>query len=211
MTETTQENCTMSAPPGNQFWKARSSHGRKPIFKNNEQLWDACLEYFEWVDNNPLYEQKVFHTSGVITTHEHPKMRAMTLMGLCNYLDISHETWLNYKKNDDFFGVITRAEQYIYQQKFEGAAADMLNSNIIARDLGLAEKKQNEETSKVKVIGVTTGWPETTKGYESLSGEELEAIIRAGKEPETPDEIKKQIKELESKLNEVHAEPQSKL
>lgn len=38
--------------------------------------------------------------------------------------------------------VITQAEAVIYEQKFTGAAADLLNPNIIARDLGLADKKE---------------------------------------------------------------------
>ncbi|EOI7007498.1 terminase small subunit [Salmonella enterica subsp. enterica serovar Kentucky] len=36
--------------------------------------------------------------------------------------------------DEDFCGVTTRAEQVIYDQKFSGAAADLLNANIIARD-----------------------------------------------------------------------------
>jgi len=36
----------------------------------------------------------------------------------------------------------------IYRQKFEGASADMLNPNIIARDLGLADKKDLSSTDK---------------------------------------------------------------
>ena len=37
-------------------------------------------------------------------------------------------------------------EEIIYNQKFTGAAADLLNPNIIARELGLADKQQNEHT-----------------------------------------------------------------
>ena len=33
-------------------------------------------------------------------------------------------------------------EEIIRQQKFEGAAANLLNANIIARDLGLADKAE---------------------------------------------------------------------
>ncbi|RCZ57579.1 DNA-packaging protein [Escherichia coli] len=36
--------------------------------------------------------------------------------------------------DEDFCGVTTRAEDIIYDQKFSGAAADLLNANIIARD-----------------------------------------------------------------------------
>nr|WP_261640834.1 DNA-packaging protein [Erwinia mallotivora] len=39
-----------------------------------------------------------------------------------------------------------RAEQIIYNQKFTGAAADLLNANIIARELGLADKREVQQT-----------------------------------------------------------------
>ncbi|EII8497315.1 hypothetical protein ABMX35_004036 [Escherichia coli] len=38
------------------------------------------------------------------------------------------------RADEGFCGVTTRAEDIIYDQKFSGAAADLLNANIIARD-----------------------------------------------------------------------------
>ena len=131
---------------GAKFWDARSSHGRKPIFADSEQLRSACLEYFEWVENNPLYETKVFHSQGSITTTEVPKMRAMTLDGLYSFLDISHTTWQNYREKEEFIAIIAEIESKIRQQKFAGAAADLLNANIIARDLGLSDKTDHRHT-----------------------------------------------------------------
>lgn len=133
----------MAAPKGNRFWEARSSHGRDPIFKTPDDLWTACLEYFEWVEANPLYERKAFHASGIITTDDMPKMRAMTVVGLCNFLDIGTSTWSDYAGRKDFSAITARAEQIMRQQKFEGASADLLNPNIIARDLGLADKQEH--------------------------------------------------------------------
>jgi hypothetical protein len=70
-------------------------------------------------------------------------MRAMTIAGLCLFLDIDTTTWSLWRKNrSDLFSVITRVEQVIYQQKFSGAASDLLNANIIARDLGLSDKSE---------------------------------------------------------------------
>ena len=46
--------------------------------------------------------------------------------------------------------VIERIEQTVYSQKFEGAAAGLLNANIIARDLGLADRREDK-------IDVTSG------------------------------------------------------
>jgi hypothetical protein len=73
-------------------------------------------------------------------------MRAMTVSGLCLFLDICENTWANYKKQPDFLSITLEVEKVIYNQKFTGAASDLLNANIIARELGLADKQQNEHT-----------------------------------------------------------------
>lgn len=133
----------MAAPKGNKFWEARSTHGRNPIFSDPEQIADGATEYFQWVESNPLWESKAFHNSGEVVTAELPKMRAMTIEGLCNFLDIGVHTWHDYRKRENFSAVCARVEQIIRQQKFEGASADLLNASIIARDLGLAEKQDH--------------------------------------------------------------------
>ncbi|PDT71723.1 DNA-packaging protein [Bradyrhizobium ottawaense] len=132
----------MAAPIGNKFWEARSSHGRAPVFGSPDELWKASCEYFEWVEANPLYEAKAFAYQGEVTVENLPKMRAMTIASLCIFLDISVSAWHDYKAREDFVQVTIQIEQIIRQQKFSGAAADLLNANIIARDLGLADKQE---------------------------------------------------------------------
>jgi len=132
----------MAPPKGNRYWRLRKSHGRKLIFLNSKKLWDKCVVYFNWVEDNPLYELKAFHSQGIITKTELPKMRAMTITGLCLFLGISYETWQLYKERNDFIEITTRVEDIIYEQKFTGAAAELLNPNIIARDLGLKDKRE---------------------------------------------------------------------
>lgn len=140
----------MAAPKGNRFWEARSSHGRSPIFGSPEELWKACCEYFTWVEEHPLWEMKAFSYQGEVTQEPVAKMRAMTITGLIIYLDITRQTWSSYKTREDFITVTTRAEEIIYDQKFSGAAADLLNANIIARDLGLKEQSQVEDVTPDK-------------------------------------------------------------
>lgn len=128
---------------GNQFWKARSTHGRKTMWESPEQLLDACQQWFQWVEDNPLTEYKVAQFQGQPVEMEVPKMRAMTIGGLCIFLGMTSETWRTYRDKDGFSVIVTEVEQVIYNQKFVGASADLLNSNIIARDLGLADKKDH--------------------------------------------------------------------
>ena len=142
----------MPAPKGNRFWEARSSHGRNPIFETPDDLWSACCEYFEWVENNPLWEAKAFAYQGDVTIEKIPKMRAMTLSGLYLFLDIAEATWANYKKREDFLVVVSCAEAIIYEQKFTGAAADLLNASIISRELGLLDKAGNDHSGAIEMI-----------------------------------------------------------
>ncbi len=132
----------MAATLNNRFWEARSKHGRDPIFKDSDMLWTACVEYFVWVEENPLKEQKATQFQGAFIYGEVNKMRAMTMGGLCIFLDICESTWKNYRDKKDFMQVIAKVEQIIRNQKFVGAAADLLNPNIIARDLGLSDKAE---------------------------------------------------------------------
>jgi hypothetical protein len=132
----------MAAPKGNRFWEARSSHGTNPSFKDPDQLWNACVEYFQWTESNPLKAEKLFSHNGVVIRGEYNKIRAMTIEGLCNFLGITSRTWRYYREKDDFFPITERVEQILFEQKFTGAAADLLNANIIARDLGLADKAE---------------------------------------------------------------------
>jgi hypothetical protein len=145
----------MAAPKGNQFWKARSSHGRNPIFAVPDDLWAASSEYFEWVAANPLREEKVFNGKDGIVRATIAKMRAMTITGLCIFLDISAQAWSEYKKRDGFGEITTRIDEIIRTQKFEGASADLLNANIIARDLGLADKSEltGKDGGPLQVVG----------------------------------------------------------
>lgn len=137
----------MAAPKGNRFWEVRSKHGRNPIFAHPDELWDACLEYFDWVEQNPLWEDNLITYQGVVTHEPKAKMRAMTIGGLCIFLDIGRRTWDEYRSREDFLPIVTRVEEIIRDQKFTGAAADMLNPNIIARDLGLADKSERDHKS----------------------------------------------------------------
>ena len=153
---------------GNRFWEMRSTHGRNPIFKDPEQLWTACLEYLEWVEENPLQEEKAFSFQGSVHYAKIDKMRAMTIGGLCIFLDISKDTWANYRKNKDFLAVISQTEDIIRDQKFTGASADLLNANIIARDLGLKDMSSVEHSGGVSFADGLKKIGETVKANPEL-------------------------------------------
>ncbi|MGH1520546.1 terminase small subunit [Chryseobacterium sp. JK1] len=143
----------MGAPKGNQFWKLRSKHGRDKIFTSPDILWEEACKYFEWNEKNPLIE--VDYKGKDAYRVELYKIQAFSLHGLCLFLGVNTAYFRQFKQGldknnenseNDFSTVITRIEETIYHQKFVGAAAGLLSPNIIARDLGLVDKKEIEKT-----------------------------------------------------------------
>jgi hypothetical protein len=71
----------------------------------------------------------------------------MTLSGMCIFMGCSRDAWEQYRKREDFAEVCALVDSIIYQQKFELAAADLLNVNLIARDLGLRDRSEIDHKS----------------------------------------------------------------
>lgn len=155
----------MAATNGNQFWKARSKHGRDKLFESPETLWEACCEYFQWVEDNPLWSSKTVNFQGSPLDLPEAKMRAMTISGICLFLDIDETTWRAWRVDEDFSPIIKKADAVIYNQKLSGAAADLLNANIISRELGLTDKRETELSGSLQL--------------DQLSDDELNAKIQS--------------------------------
>lgn len=129
--------------PGNRLWELAVPFGRTPIFDTAQELWDACVTYFEWVEENPLWEDKLVTFQGVATHEPLQKARIMSIRGLCLHLGIVRETWYRWRREREEFAVVIDAvESIIWTQKIELAAAELVNPGLVARDLGLADRSE---------------------------------------------------------------------
>lgn len=115
---------------------------RGPQQYTPQSLLKEAIEYFEWAEDNPLQEDKNGWYEGIACHTLVNKVRAFTLKGLCNYIAVPESRLRKYRQDEDYKEVMEMIDQVIYAQKFENAAAGLLNANIISRDLGLAEKQE---------------------------------------------------------------------
>ena len=80
-----------------------------------------------------------------------PTARPYTWQGLTRYLNCNTQYFSEFEKKQqpgsDFSIVINNIREVIYQQKFEWATVGVFNSNIISRDLGLADKQEARVTA----------------------------------------------------------------
>ena len=117
---------------------------RCTIYATPQDFLAAVVEYFKWSDANPLMEETVGFYQGAACRAESAKLRAFSKHALATYLGIPVSRLDSYKarKEPAWREVVELIEQVIYEQKFSAAAAGLLNSNIMTRDLGLSEKKE---------------------------------------------------------------------
>lgn len=158
----------MAAPKGNQYWKLAHNWKKPKRYKPDELLIKAN-EYAIWIEKNPLYELKVFGTGVKIKV---PKMRAMTIQGFTLFCNMSLQTWYEYEKQEAYLEIISRIKSLFFAQKFEGAAAEFLNPNIIARELGLSDKseltgKDGKDLNPIS-LNVTVDKSETAQTLDKL-------------------------------------------
>ena len=127
------------------MWKPdRAKSGPQSIvFTGPEEVIEAANQYFEWARDNPLYEAKTSAYEGEVSISKVPKLRVLTIIGLCNYCGIHTGTWRRIKLDRaDLLEAMLMVESYIYQHKFEGAAVNLLNPVFIGRAIGLTEKTE---------------------------------------------------------------------
>jgi hypothetical protein len=127
---------------GNRLWALRKNHtsGNPRKFQSPEEMRLAVLGYFAWMEGHPLYEAKVVQSAGSPMIISVPRIRAMSQESLCMHIGMSRGAWVGYRTREGFEEIVANTEAAIYAQKFEGAAADLLNSNIITKELGLKER-----------------------------------------------------------------------
>ena len=147
--------------------------GSEKLYPTAELLLHACLEYFQWCENNPLYKQltRFDSKSGKWQVTKEPYLRMRTLAGLRFYLGLSERTWQEYRASDDYRDVCEEIEAAIRDERETGAAVGILDSNFVAKLIGLTEKRE--------ITGKDGGPVEHTFDAKKLSDAALEEIIAA--------------------------------
>lgn len=152
--------------------------GRPRKIESPAKLWEYAQDYFEYSEANKWKSGELIKSGDlagtVVTVY---KRVPFTWAGFVVYLirrnvcsDLDE-----YKSNArgayaEFSDVIKQINAVMYQNKFEGATVGDFNPNIIARDLGLAEKTVTEVKDTTEEID-----------YDSLSESALEEIVAAKK------------------------------
>ena len=142
---------------GKNEWFAARQQGRPELYDTPEKLAKYIDGYFHWLEANPLEAAQLFAYKGRTRLAKKPLRRVPTIKGLCLFLGVSYPTWCAWKRDDhagyrpDLSNLIEATEDMIYQEKFAGASSGLYDSRIIARDLGLVDKRENSGSVSVRI------------------------------------------------------------
>jgi hypothetical protein len=131
----------------------------RPYKYTADQFDLAWQQYFQWVDDNPWYKSEAIKSgeaAGQIIRI--PTSRPYSEIGFCAFHNLGEKYLQQLAKSladkteeqhEQLSSILTQARAKCYAQKFEGAAVGAFNANIIARDLGLVDKKETDHTIKI--------------------------------------------------------------
>jgi hypothetical protein len=157
--------------PGTIMWHVLQ-RGKQRVIEYPEELLEAAREYFEWVEENPMFEMKPYVIGAKVKMVEVPKARVPILRGLCAFIGISSDAWRRWKKErPDLLEALELIEDVIYENKFAGAAAGLFNAALVSRDLGLADKTEvtGAEGGPIQTEEVSQGASDFTRKLSRLA------------------------------------------
>jgi hypothetical protein len=132
---------------GNVFWQLADGFPRKKKFESPEELFNLCIEYFQWCDENPLTVMSFEGRDAKSCFTK--KLRAYTWEGLSVHLGVAVGTLHDYRKLEShsrFHETMSIIDSIIFTQNLTAAAAGLLSASLIGRHLGIAETVKTEHS-----------------------------------------------------------------
>ena len=137
----------MPAPKGNRYGVDSGNFFKPKEYTPAEweEIFYAYLDY----RGDKKWNKKEAIKSGEMAgkTMDVPHQLPLTIESFCVFSGVSMQTFRNYEKKEgyeEYFDVTTRMREIIESDQTDGAIVGAYNPNIIARKLGLVDKKQTE-------------------------------------------------------------------
>lgn len=149
---------------GNQLWQMVKNPGRRALTSDPAELWQKAVDYFNWADANPLYKEEPVKHQGEGTTMELSLGRPYSMDAFTIFAGVSGSYFRTRKleladKEDmktatpqelDLLETILLIEATVRTQRFDGAAVNIFNSNLISRVDGYADNVNQHNSGEVR-------------------------------------------------------------
>lgn len=133
--------------------------GRPKKIETPDRFLELFYTFREWYSNQKVITRQLSKIGEIV---EIPHTPPLTWAAFDAWL-FEHKHIVDsqdYRQNtdnryEDYKGVVRAINNIMFSQKFSGAACGAYNNNIIARELGLSEKKEVENTGKISIEQIT--------------------------------------------------------
>lgn len=172
---------------------------------SSRELWEVFMDYRRWCDLHPFVNRMMKARTGwtridkdsgeptqayVMHPVETVKTRVPTLEGFMEHCELTTDSWKMAKLRPELDFGIRRVEEALYNIMFQMGAAGMINANLAARKLELAENvdlraKTEEEHAPLKLKGVSLAAMEEILKAQDEADEvdrENEGVLDGGQE-----------------------------
>lgn len=147
----------MATPRTNVLWKLKAKESLDVLLQSPKLLFDAACRYFEWCDKHPLNRPEAVKSGAECgRIIEVPLRRPYSIMGFCAYIGCSVRYLESFKEDcdADIAETISRIEDIIANQLFEGAATGLYAASIVSKLKGEKDLASNQEASADSVLHI---------------------------------------------------------
>lgn len=159
---------------GNDFWrhaidKFKQNLGCPQKYEDPRELWSAVEDYMEYTSER--YVEREDYVGKDAIKVQRKTAVPFTKESFCLFLGITTHTFDNYRDrhkttegksekerqiDELFFTICSFIEDTIFAQQYEGAATFKYNANLVARKLGIADKREVKSHETIKRINKVT-------------------------------------------------------
>lgn len=126
-------------------------------YKSPDDVWQAFLDYREFVKSNPRKRQDYVGKDGTLVYRDIE--RPLIIEGFKSWCyefrtDVHHYFDNTDNRYNEYRETITRIKEFIRNEQIDGALTGDYNSNLTARLNGIVDKQEISASHNVKVINI---------------------------------------------------------
>ena len=107
-----------------------------------ETVFNLAVKYFSWAEDQAIKAIETASFQGIVTENLVHKPRVFTLSGFQLYCGVTHRAIQSWRSSPGFSEVMEFIDSVIYEQKYQLAANNIVNSGLIGKDLGIDKPQE---------------------------------------------------------------------
>lgn len=114
-----------------------------------ETVFNLAVKYFSWAEDQAIKAIETASFQGVVTENLVHKPRIFTLNGFCLYCGVTASSIQSWRASPGFSEVMAFVDSVIHEQKYQLAAANIINAGFVGKEIGIDKPAEVNVSSVV--------------------------------------------------------------